>query len=139
VTLAGALGPALMFAHGAVLGAMLLSAGFMMSEDGTFGFLLMFGALIAQLLLSFVSEKTAGSNTGPMRAALIFGAGFCAMLAAGGWYFQGRIVWAAVELNSLVMLALIAGVALLLLMFALMDRIRKAGEERDLRARGELP
>ncbi len=129
---------ALAFAHGAALGAILLWPGLMMAEHEVFGSWWLMGAFTVQALLSLVSPKTPSAKVAPVTTALIFGAGICAVLGAGAWYLQDRIVWAAVQLNSLLMIAVVGGVIAIILMFVVMDRIRKAGERRELRERGEM-
>ncbi|MBL8545253.1 MAG: hypothetical protein JNL81_02245 [Hyphomonadaceae bacterium] len=128
---------ALMFANGATLGAILLSGG-LMAEDAALGFWCMIGAMSVSTLLSFVSLPVPRDNAAPVRGALLFGAGLCAPLGAGALYFKDTITWAAVDMQALVLLIVIGGVSAFMLMLVVMDRIRKADEKRDLRARGEL-
>lgn len=129
---------ALMFANGATLGAILLSAG-LATENLGLGLWCMVAAFTLSTLLSFVSLPPSRENTAPVRGALVFGAGLCAPLVVGTFYLKDRITWAAVDLQAQFLLVVIGGVLAFLLMLAVMDRLRKAGEKRDRGARGELP
>jgi hypothetical protein len=60
-------------------------------------------------------------------------------IVVGALYLGDRIEWAAVQLNALSLIFILGGVAAFLLMLTVMDRIRKAGERREVQARGELP